>query len=189
MRLDLIKQKLKVKLGMAILKLDRQLNRLAENIGNMGWLSMYGTLSIKHIKANGDIKDYGIVSRKKVTDEFVAYLAAIMVTDATTIGDFKYHISGTGTTAENANQTQLVTPIGTARTVGDQSSSTNTYTSVATIAYTDTLAVTEHAIFNAAYTSAQTDGILLDRSVFSAVNIISGESIVFTYSLTISAEA
>jgi hypothetical protein len=182
-------QRLKIKLGYAILKFDRYLNRFAENVGLTGWCSMYGTLAIKHFKADGTVKDYGIVSRKKVTDEFVAYLAVIMVTDATTIGDFKYHISGTGTTAENNDHTELVTPIGTARTVGDQNSSTNTYISVATISYTDTLAVTEHGIFNAAYTSAQTDGTLLDRSVFAAVNVVNSESIQFSYTLTISPEA
>ena len=182
-------QRLKLKIGLAILKLDRQLNKLAEGVGLMGWVSMYGTLSIKHNKLDGSIVDYGIVSRKKVTDEFVAYLAGIMKTDAPTIGDFKYHISGTGDTAENKNQTELVTPIGTARTVGDQDNSTNTYISVATISYTDTLAVTEHAIFNTVYTSAQTDGTLLDRSLFSAVNVVSGESIQFTYTLTINAES
>lgn len=182
-------QKIKIKIGLAILKLDRVLNALAENIGLMGWVSMYGTLSIKHIKADGTIKNYGIVSCKKVTNEFVNYLAGIMETDATTIGDFKYHISGTGTTAEANTQTALVTPIGTAREVGTQTSSTNTYTSVATITYSDTYAVTEHAIFNTVYTSAQADGTLLDRSVFAAVNVVSGESVQFTYVLTINSEA
>ena len=183
------KQKVKTNIGLSILKFGRQLSKLAGNMGNMGWVSMYGTLAVKHTKADGSIVDYGIVSCKKVTTEFAAYLAAIMVTDASTIGDFKYHISGTGTTAEANSQTELVTPIGTARTVGDQNNSTNTYISVATVAYTDTAAVTEHAIFNAAYTSAQADGTLLDRSVFAAINVVNGDSIVFTYTLTISAEA
>lgn len=189
MRLDLFKQKLKIKIGLTILRIDRWLNYIAERIGNMGWLSMYGTLSIKHIKTDGTITDYGIVSCKKVTTEFVNQLAIWFVTDATASGDFKYHISGTGTTAEANTDTALVTPIGTARTVGNQSSSTNTYISVATIAYTGTSAVTEHAIFNEAYAAAQTDGILLDRSVFAAINVISGDQITFTYTLTISPEA
>ena len=182
-------QKLKIKIGFAILKIDKWLNSVANGIGLMGWTIMYGTLAIKHIKANGDIVDYGIVSCKKVTTEFVNYLAAIMVTDATSVGDFKYHISGTGTTAEANTDTALVTPIGTARTVGNQSSATNAYTSVATIAYTGTSAVTEHAIYNEAYVSAQTDGTLLDRSVFAAINVVNLDSIAFTYTLTISAEA
>jgi len=189
MRYELIKQRLKLGIGFTILKVSRQLNKIAELIGNMGWVSMYGTLSAKHIKSDGSIIDYGVVSCKKVTDEFVEYLALIMKTDATSIGDFKYHISGTGTTAENNDHTALVTPIGTARTVGDQNNSSNTYISVATIAYTDTYAVTEHAIYNEAYVSAQADGILLDRSLFSAINVVNGDSIAFTYTLTISPEA
>lgn len=184
-------QKLKIKLGFAILKFDRYLNKLAENVGLMGWCSMYGTLAIKHFKADGTVKDYGIVSCKKVTDEFVAFLTDQLQTEDSTIGDFKYHISGTGTTAENNDDTALVTPIGTARTVGTQTEGASAwiYSSVATIAYTGTSAVTEHAIFNTAYTSAQTDGVLMDRSVFSAVNVVSGDSITFTYQLTNTAEA
>lgn len=190
MNIKLFKQRLKVKIGLFILKIDRLLNTIAGFIGNMGWLSMYGTLSIKHIKANGDIRDYGIVSCKKVTTEYVNYLAGIHVTDATTIGDFKYHKSGTGTTAENITDTGIETGAeGTARDVGDQNSSTNTYISVATIAYTGTLAITEHVIHNTVYTSATTDGTLLDRSVFAAINVVNGDSIQFTYTLTISAEA
>lgn len=190
MRLDLLMQKLKIKIGLFILKIDRWLNSIAERVGNLGWLSMYGTLSAKHIKANGKTVDYGIVSMKKVTTEFVQYLAGIMETDATTIGDFKYHKSGTGTTAENIADVSIETGAeGTARDVGNQSSSTNTYISVATISYTGNLAITEHVIHNTVYTSATTDGILLDRSVFSAINVVSGDSIQFTYTLTISAEA
>ncbi len=189
MRLDLLKQKLKIKLGLAILGIDRRLNKFAEHVGNMGWLSMYGTLSIKHNKVDGSVVDYGIVTCKKITDEYVTYLALMHTTDSTAIGDFKYHISGTGTTAENNDHVELVTPIGTARTAGDQTSSTNTYISVAIIAYTDTLAVTEHGLFNTVYTSAQTDGTLMDRHLFSAINVISGDSVTYTYTLTISPEA
>ena len=43
-------------------------------------------------------------------------------------------------------------------------------------------AVTEHGIFSAA-----SGGILLDRSVFSVINLASGDSIQSTYQLTFTA--
>lgn len=151
-----------------------------------------GGLYLKHTRASdGRTIDYGMVSRAKVTAEFVNYLTDILQTDATTIGDFKYHLSGTDATAEANTHTSLLGAIGTARVVGTQTegASANIYQSVATITYSASAAVTEHGIFNAAYTSSQADGTLLDRSMFSAVNVISDDTITYTYELTNTAEA
>lgn len=139
---------------------------------------------------DGEKYNFGVVSRKKVTAEFVNFMVDQLQTETSAWGDFKYHISGTGTTAEANTQVELVIPIGTARTVGTQTETgANEYKSIATIAYTATLAVTEHALFNEAYAAAQTDGILMDRSLFTAINVVNGDSIEFTYTLTCSAEA
>jgi hypothetical protein len=43
--------------------------------------------------------------------------------------------------------------------------------------------VTEHGIFSQAATGG---GTLWDRSVFSAINVVSGDSIQFTYTCTVS---
>lgn len=189
MRLDLTLQKIKIKIGLCILRIDRWLNSIAERIGLMGWMSMYGTLSIKHIKANGDIKDYGIVACKKVTTEFVNFMVDQLQTETSAWGDFKYHLSGTGTTGENKTDTQLETPIGTSREAGTQTEDDpDDYQSVATISYSGTYAVTEHGIFNEQYSASQADGVLMDRSVFAAVNVTSGDSIQFTYTLNCAAE-
>lgn len=151
-----------------------------------------GGLSIKHTRAkDGKSVDYGLVSRAKVTDEFVAYMVDQLQAEASTWGDFKHHISGTATTAENNDHVSLLTAIGTARVSGTQTEGASAwiYRSVATITYAASAAVTEHAIFNAAYTSAQDDGTLLDRSTFSAVNVVSDDTITYTYELTCTAEA
>jgi len=58
--------------------------------------------------------------------------------------------------------------------------SANIYQSVATITYSNSYSITEHGIF-----SAQTDGILLDRSKFNAINVDPNDSIRFTYKLTV----
>lgn len=133
----------------------------------------------------------GLLSRKKVTGEFVTDIVANMVTETSAFGDYKYHDSGTGTTAEANTDGDLVTPAGpTTRATGTQvaggTATAPTYTSVGTIAYTSTLAITEHAIFN---TAARATTAILDRSVFTAVNVVNGDSIEFTYVLTINAEA
>lgn len=99
------------------------------------------------------------------------------------IGAFQYHDCGTGTTAAAIGDTALQTPAGTARVAGTASNpSANIYKSVATISYTSSLAITEWGIF-----SASTSGTLWDHRVFSAINVNSGDSIQFTYQLTIAA--
>jgi hypothetical protein len=99
---------------------------------------------------------------------------------------FKYHDSGTGTTAESNSQTTLITPCGEARDAGTQveGASANIYKTVATHTYAGTFAITEHGVF-----SASTSGTLLDRSLFAEINVESGNKIEFTYQLTASAEA
>jgi hypothetical protein len=150
-----------------------------------------GGLYLKHTRAkDGKTIDYGIVSRAKVTAEFVNFLTDQLQAEDSTIGDFKYHLSGTDATAEANTHTSLLGAIGTTRTVGTQTegASANIYSSVATITYSASAAVTEHGIFNAAYSSSQADGVLLDRSAFSAVNVISDDTITYTYQLTNTAE-
>lgn len=140
------------------------------------------------IHADGTHEDLGLVSEKKVTGAFVTDIVANLVTDTTAFGDYKYHDSGTGNTAEANTQTALVTPYGGARATGTQvaggTATAPTYTSVATISYTSGLAIVEHAIFN-----ASSSGTMMDRSLFSAINVVNGDSIQFTYVLTLNAEA
>ena len=113
-------------------------------------------------------------SKKVVTTAFANFLAAQLITDSVAIGDFKYHDSGTGTVAEAAGDVGLGTPWGGARDVGTQvqGGDATKYKSVATTTYTGTFAITEHGLFNAA-----TGVTLMDRSVFAAVNVVSGNQI------------
>lgn len=131
-------------------------------------------------RADGTRVNYGVLSRRVVTTAFVNFLAGQLQTDSTAIGDFKYHDSGVGTTAEAAGNTDMETTDGESRVTGSQSTTNNAYTTVGTITYTTTKAITEHGVFN-----ASTSGTLLDRSVFSAINVVNGDSIQFTYTLTI----
>jgi hypothetical protein len=101
---------------------------------------------------------------------------------------------GTGTTAFNAADTTLETEKKADGTGASgvhaiasgsvtASSVTTTLTNdtaqfVGTVAMTATLAVTESGLFN-----ADTNGTLLARQTFSAVNVVSGDSIQFTWKI------
>ena len=145
---------------------------------------LIGELRAVHIKANGQRVDYGIVSYRVVTSAFVNFMVDQLQAETSQWGDFKYHDSGVGTTAENASDTDMETTDGEARATGTQTegASTNIYRSVGTIPYTTTKAITEHGLF-----SQSTGTTLMDRSVFSAINVANGDAIQFTYELTCTA--
>lgn len=159
-------------------------NRLAKSLSAItGIPTLTAELAIKLIKADGRVIDYGVVGYRVVTTAFVSYVVDQLQTETSTFGDFKYHANGTGTTAENVTDTAMETDSGVARTSGTQTESAATvYQSVGTLAFVSTLAITEHGLFN-----ASTSGTLMDRTKFTAVNVVSGDSIQNTYSLTISA--
>ena len=127
----------------------------------------------------------GTVGRRVVTNAGVAYMAQDFnaATGGADVSNFNYHDSGTGTNAENVTDTALQTAAGPARVAGTQSNPAGgQYRTVATITYAGTQAITEHGLF-----SASTVGTLWDRTVFSAINVNSGDSIQFTYTLTCNA--
>ena len=147
-----------------------------------GSASFKGALSARFISKDGTIKDLGIIATKLVTDAFVAYLTDSLQDSTTTPMDaLKYHDSGTGVVAENVGDTALGTPCGEARDIGTQieGASVNIYKTVATHTYAATFAITEHGVFSAA-----SGATLLDRSLFGAINVVSGDKIEFTYELT-----
>lgn len=119
-----------------------------------------------------------------VTNVGVNYLASDMASGGSSpdISAMNFHDSGTGTTAAAVTDTTLQTPTGNARVSGTQSTpgSTNVYQTVATLNYGSTFAITEWGLF-----SASSSGTLWDHRVFSAINVLNGDSIQFTYKLTI----
>jgi len=163
---------------------------LARWLGDSDRVLMMGTVDACVIRADGSTLDLGCVGKRVVTTAGVNYLRDDFAAGAGSadISNFKYHACGTGTTAEAIGDTALVTECTTAlnpdstRGVGTQVNSVaKTYSSVATMTFDATAAVTEHGLFSAAST-----GTLWDRTVFSAINVASGDSIQFTYTLTIS---
>jgi len=158
------------------------INRLFAIAGHT--MSYHGKLNAKLIKADGKEYNLGLISMGVVTDAFVNFLVDNLVAETAEFGDFKFHDSGIGTTAENVTDTAIETTDGEARVAGTQleGASTNIYKSVGTIAYTTTKAITEHMLM-----SIITSGTGMDRSVFTAINVVSGDKIEFTYELTCTA--
>lgn len=137
-------------------------------------------LSAVHISASGVRTDLGIVSRRVVTNNGVGYLVDALQ-NLTEPENLNWHDCGTGTNAEAAGDSALQTAYGGARSSGTQTEpASNQYRTTATISFSGTFAITEHGLF-----SANAAGTLFDRSVFTAINVVSGDSIQFQYTLTI----
>lgn len=151
----------------------------------------YGQLFLTHIRADGDRIDLGLASLRLVTTAGVVYICADMASGANDINLFRYHGIGTNSTAEAVGDTALGAESTTAlnpdstRATGSQAQGTSgnhaTYTTVGTLTADASIAATEHGIFTQAATGG---GTLLDRSVFSVVNLASGDSLQATYVYT-----
>lgn len=152
----------------------------------------WGALWLEHWRKDGPPLDLGLVSCGVITTAGVNYLVADMGGGASDINLFKFHALGTGTNAEASGDTALQTELTTqyqtdnTRPTGSQTTggSANIYRTVGTITVDASVAATEHGILTQAATGG---GTLWDRSVFSVVNLASGESIQATYDATFNA--
>lgn len=155
---------------------------LAHKLGmGLGGAALKGetTLIARHIR-NGKEIDRRVIKNRVVTTAFVNYVVDQLQAETSSFGDFKYHDSGTGTTAENITDTAMETATGESRSTGTQTEgSANEYKSVATDTYAGSFAITEHGLFN-----ASSSGTLMDRTVFSALNVVSGDAIQYTFTIS-----
>lgn len=153
--------------------------------------NFYGSLYLTHIRADGEIVEYGLASMRVVTTAGVNFLVdSLQGTVEPEI--LKFHGIGTGGTAEASSDTALVTESTTAlnpdstRATGTltEGASANIFRTVGVVTVDASVACTEHGIFSQAATGG---GTLLDRSLFSVVNLASGDSLSATYDLTLAA--
>lgn len=142
-------------------------------------------------RADGRIEHLGLISTKLITDTGVAFLVDDWDANGQDITTLNFHGCGTGTNAENQTDSALQTESTTAlnpdntRATGTRSQpAANQYRSVGTLTFDAGAAVTEHGLFSQEATGG---GTLWDRSVFSAINVVSLDSIQFTYTVTVSA--
>lgn len=160
-----------------------------------GVVTATATLRLKKIskQADGSIleTDYGIVGRRVVTDAGVNFIVDAFQ-NTTELENLKFHGFGTGGAAEGAGNTALTTEETTqynpdnTRPTGSttEGATANIYRTVGTYSPDSggTRAITEHGIFSQAATGG---GTLLDRTLFSVVNLVAGsDSLQATYELT-----
>ncbi|MGH9766103.1 MAG: hypothetical protein ACREAB_01610 [Blastocatellia bacterium] len=154
-----------------------------------GLANFYGQLSLAVIRRDGRILDYGLASLRVVTDTGVGFIVDAFQ-NIVELENMKFHGIGTGGTAEAAAQTALVTELTTeynpnsTRATGSttEGASANIYRTVGTNTVDATAAITEHGIFTQGATGG---GVMLDRSLFSVVNLANGDSLQSTYDFTI----
>jgi hypothetical protein len=145
-----------------------------------------GHVSMVLTRASGERINYGLVSLRVLTDTGVGYIVDAFQ-NSVELENMKFHGYGTGTNAEAAADTALQTELTTEYAVNNtrptgsttEGASANIYRTVGTLSPDAPVAITEHGIF-----SASSAGVLLDRSKFAVINLISGDSLQTTYDLT-----
>ena len=147
------------------------------------WLGIgcLAELSLTIIRADGTVEPLGAVSRRVVTNNGVGFIVDAFQ-NLTELENMNFHAVGTNATAEAASDSALGTEVETRASGTQTEPSSNQYRTTATISITATRALTEHGLL-----SASSAGVLFDRSVFSTINLVNGESIQCQYTLTLTA--
>lgn len=148
------------------------------------------SLTVKVIRADGSVEDWGVVSNKVITDAGVGYLVDSWQ-NTLELEETRYHGAGSGTTAEAAGDTDLVTPFTTqinpdnTRATGTltEGASANIFQTVGTLTYDASVTQEEHGLFSNATVGS---GVLWDRSLTGGQALNSGDSSQFTYDMTAS---
>lgn len=140
---------------------------------------LQSNLSYKHFHNGTLIKNKNLGSGV-ITQLGVNLLAADWVNGTATLQLTNWHDSGTGVTAPTISDVGMQTSTGNIRVGGTQSSANNVYTTIATLAYGGSYNITEWGLF-----TDQSTGILWDHRTFVAIPIVSGDTVQFTYALTL----
>lgn len=159
--------------------LERLINYL-EKSQSLHGRNIYKTNLSAVVIRNGEIVEERNLGSGLVTNAGVNLLAADWQNATATLKLSNYHDSGTGTTAPTVADTIMQTPTGNARVAGTQSNTTNVYKTVATLPYAAPFAITEWGLF-----TASSGPTMWDHRTFTAINVVAGDSIQFTYQLTV----
>lgn len=135
--------------------------------------------------------DYGLASVRVVTDVGVDFIVDAFQ-NSTELETMKFHGIGQGSNVEAAADVILDAELTTEYSVDntratgstEEGASSNIYRTIGTNTVDSAVGIEEHGIFDQADV---TGGVLLDRSVFSVINLGNGDSLQSTYDLTVSA--
>jgi len=146
---------------------------------------------VKAMSRIAKIRDYGLASLRVVTTAGVNFL-----TDAwqgtQNLSTLRYHGIGSGTNAEATGDTALQTEFTTQLTPAStratgtltEGASANIFRTVGSNVVNSSVTAAEHGIFNQAATGG---GTLWDRSQFTGVGLVNGNTFQTTYDLTTAA--
>lgn len=164
----------------------------AEDAARGGAMAAVGHLWLARLDRDGRQHDLGLASCRVVTTAGVNFIVdafqGLVEPEL-----MRYHGIGTGGATEAVGNTALTTELTTqysvsntrpTGTLGELSGSANVFETAATVTVSASVAITEHGIFSQAATGG---GVLLDRTLFAAVNLANGESLQATYDLTFTA--
>jgi hypothetical protein len=134
------------------------------------------------------VEDWGEVGHKVITTTGVGFLVDAWQ-GSTEMENMKYHGLGTGSTAEAASDSALVTELtteytGNVRATGSTTEASATvFRSVGSnlLDGTPGAALREHGLF-----SASSAGVLWDRTVYAAITLSSGDTLESTYDMSAS---
>jgi len=166
-----------------------QQNWLYTKLMKLGWLNpfSYEHAGLFQFMLGG--WNNGLITVRNTTTNVGFAAVAGRINGSGSPAAFTYIAVGTGTNAASASDTALQTELSTSglsRAAGSVSLVTTTQTNdtaqiVLTYTVTGTQAVTESGLFNAA--SSVT---LLARQVFSAINVVNGDSLQVTWKIKVS---
>lgn len=149
--------------------------------------TQFGALWGVHYAGDGTVTELGLMSMRVVTTTGVGFIVDAFQ-NIVELENMKFHALGTGNTAEAAGDTALVTelttqynPDNTRATGTTTEASATVYRTVATNTVDASATVVEHGILSQAATGG---GVLLDRSVFGGLALVSSDGLQTTYDHT-----
>ncbi len=139
-----------------------------------------GTLIIDHYDKDGKLKAHNVYNNL-IVNSGIALLAALCAGTATT--PIIAMAVGTGTVAAASTDTALQTEVmrgATTNTIATTTITNDTGVYVTTFSFTATYAITEEGLFTSTTASS---GIMLSHRVFSAYNVVSGDTLAITHKI------
>ena len=152
-----------------------------------GVVELFGFLNAMVHGPDGKLKkDYGLVSVKTVTAAFAKHIVNALCStgEGDLFANYGYHKMGTASGAEASGDTALgAAQSGATLGTCTHGASSQIWASTAIVTATTTLHIREHGVFN-----ASTGGLLLDRSTVANIDLVTDDTVTWSYTLTVNSE-
>jgi hypothetical protein len=155
----------------------------------LGLPGHFGTWYVRHLRRDGDILDYGLVSTRVVTTVGAAFVIDAWQA-AATLNNMKFHGIGTTNTAEAVGDTGLAAEVTTglnpdstrATATLSDGSGANILRGVATNTVDASVTIVEAGLFSQAATGG---GTLFDRGIFGGIAMVATDQLETTHDWTL----